>query len=180
MMMQRFALCEIRPAKPARSGQETIPQFRRFVDQGLGGRDHMTLVMGECPKSHSLGANQKDTVSIILTTQVVLLCGMIQKGGGRSTIPMKTMIYSWHESFMTAVIETDWTRMQSRVQAAESEINERRHLLSENRGGTLEERQAIDEALNCLQILRERCSFVAKFGNSAQIRRIGGPIPSFK
>jgi hypothetical protein len=79
-----------------------------------------------------------------------------------STIPMKTMTYSWHESFMTAVIETDWTRMQARVQAAESEINERRRLLSKTHGGTLEERQAIEEALNCLQILRERCSFVAK------------------
>jgi hypothetical protein len=63
---------------------------------------------------------------------------------------------------MTAVIETDWARMQARVQAAESEINERRRLLSENRGGTLEERQAIDEALICLQILREGYSFRAK------------------
>jgi hypothetical protein len=72
------------------------------------------------------------------------------------------MTYSWHESFMTAVIETDWTRMQARVQAAESEINERQRLLSKTHGGTLEERQAIEEALNCLQILRERCSFVAK------------------
>jgi hypothetical protein len=168
----------------AKSGQPSllvlarkrVPQFRRFVDQGLGGRDHMTLVMGERPKLDSLGRNQKDTVSIILTRQVVLLCGMIQKGGGRSTIPMKTMTYSWHESFMTAVIETDWTRMQARVQAAESEINERRHLLSENRGGTLEERQAIDEALICLQILRERCSFVAKL--AAPLRFAGLEAPA--
>jgi hypothetical protein len=48
--------------------------------------------------------------------------------------------------------------MEARVQAAESEINERRRLLSENHAGTLEERHAIEEALICLQILRERCS----------------------
>jgi hypothetical protein len=134
----------------------------------------MTLVMGECPKLHSLETNQKDRVS--LTKKGGTSRGMIQKGGGRSIILMKTMTYCWHEAFMTAVIEIDWTRMQARVQSAESEINERRRLLSENRGGTLEERQAIDEALVCLQILRERCSFVAKL--AAPLRFAGLEAPA--
>jgi hypothetical protein len=75
---------------------------------------------------------------------------------------------------MTAVSETDWTSIQTRVQAAESEINERRRIiLSEDRGGSPEERQRIAEALICLQILREKCSFVAGLAGLAQLSVAG-------
>ena len=50
-------------------------------------------------------------------------------------------IYSWQESYQAALLETDWTRMQERVQIAESEIHQRRLVLSQDHGGTDEEGQ---------------------------------------
>jgi hypothetical protein len=88
-------------------------------------------------------------------------------------IPTIMMTYIWHESFMTAVNETDWTRKQARVQAAESEINKRLRILSEDGSAIPEERQAIAEALICLQILREECSFVAGLAGLAQFSVAG-------
>ena len=32
--------------------------------------------------------------------------------------------YSWQESYQAALLETDWTKMQERVQTAESEIHQ--------------------------------------------------------
>jgi hypothetical protein len=45
--------------------------------------------------------------------------------------------------------------MQERLQAAESEIQKRQHVLSLDHGGTPEERQAIAAALNGLKTLRK-------------------------
>ena len=90
------------------------------------------------------------------------------KGKRESPIPM-TMTHSWHESYMAAVIETDGTKMQARVQAAESAINERQRILSEDHGGTPEERQAIADAMNCLKVLQERCSLVAGLASAAKV-----------
>ena len=69
-----------------------------------------------------------------------------------------TMTHSWHESYMAAVIETDGTKMQARVQAAESAINERQRILSEDHGGTPEERQAIADVLNGMRVLRREAA----------------------
>ena len=44
--------------------------------------------------------------------------------------------------------------MQERLQAAESEIQKRQHVLSMDHGGTPEERQAIANALNGMKVLR--------------------------
>jgi hypothetical protein len=38
------------------------------------------------------------------------------------------------------VLETDWTKMQERLQQAESEIHNRRLALSQDQSGTAEER----------------------------------------
>ena|ERR1700687_4169630 len=50
--------------------------------------------------------------------------------------------YNWHEIYKTALLETDWTKMQERIQAAESATDERQRVLSADHGGTPEERQA--------------------------------------
>ena len=65
-----------------------------------------------------------------------------------------TMTYSWHESYKTAVFETDWTKMQERLKSAERAIKQRQHVLSMDHGGTPQERQAIANALNGMKCLR--------------------------
>ena len=62
--------------------------------------------------------------------------------------------YGWQESYQAALLETDWTKMQERVQTAESEIHKRRLELSQDHNGTQEERNALVNAMNGLRILR--------------------------
>jgi hypothetical protein len=64
------------------------------------------------------------------------------------------MTYVWYEAYKTAVLETDWTKMQERLQSAESAIHERQRVLSMDHGGTPEERQAIADALNSVRVLQ--------------------------
>lgn len=66
--------------------------------------------------------------------------------------------YSWQESYIAAVLETDWTKMHERIQAAESAIDERQRILSLDHGGTEEERQAIHNSINGLKGLRSDTS----------------------
>jgi hypothetical protein len=40
------------------------------------------------------------------------------------------MTHTWYESYKAAILETDWTKMQERLQAAEREIHERQRVLS--------------------------------------------------
>ena len=62
--------------------------------------------------------------------------------------------YSWQESYQAALLETDWTKVQERVQTAESEIHQRRLVLSQDHGGTDEERAALVNAMSGLRVLR--------------------------
>ena len=62
--------------------------------------------------------------------------------------------YSWQETYQAALLETDWTKMQERIQAAESEIHQRRLQLSQDHGGTQEEREALVNAMSGLGALR--------------------------
>jgi hypothetical protein len=64
------------------------------------------------------------------------------------------MTQTWQEAYRVAILETDWTRMQERLQTAESEIVKRRHVFSMDHGGTPEERQAIADALRGMEGLR--------------------------
>lgn len=64
-----------------------------------------------------------------------------------------TTDYVWRESYMTALLETDWTKMHERLQAAEVEMHERQRALSEDHGGTAAERQAIVDAINSIKVL---------------------------
>ena len=63
--------------------------------------------------------------------------------------------YSWLELYRTALLETDWSKIEREIQAAEDGIGVRLHEFSLNHGGTPEENQAIVDALNGLDILRK-------------------------
>jgi len=65
-----------------------------------------------------------------------------------------TTVCNWHESYRAAALETDWTQIHERIQAAESAISERQRLLALDHGGTPEERHAIVTALKGLKVLR--------------------------
>jgi len=66
-----------------------------------------------------------------------------------------TTEYVWHAAYKAAILETDWTKMQERLQTAEAEIRKRQHVFSMDHGGTSEERQAIADALRGMESLRE-------------------------
>jgi hypothetical protein len=64
------------------------------------------------------------------------------------------MSYVWYESYKAVILETDWTKMYDRIQTAEREIHDRQRVLSEDHGGTPQERRAIANALNGVRTLR--------------------------
>jgi hypothetical protein len=65
-----------------------------------------------------------------------------------------TTNYSWHDSYKTALLESDWTKIEERIQTAESAIHQRQLVLSQDHGGTQEERDALLNAMNGLKVLR--------------------------
>jgi hypothetical protein len=67
---------------------------------------------------------------------------------------MMTTIYKWHESYKAALLETDWSKMPERIQAAEAALSQRKREFELNHGGTPEENQAIADALRGLAVLR--------------------------
>jgi hypothetical protein len=66
--------------------------------------------------------------------------------------------YGWQELYATALLETDWSTIDEKIQAAENGIGARLHEFSLNHGGTPEENQAIVDALHGLDILRKEVS----------------------
>jgi hypothetical protein len=65
-----------------------------------------------------------------------------------------TATYKWHEVYKAAVLETDWSRMDERIRAAELAIEERKNELALDHGGSPEEVEAITESLKSLSTLR--------------------------
>ena len=63
--------------------------------------------------------------------------------------------YSWLELYRTALLETDWSKIEREIQAAEDGIGVRLLEFSLNHGGTPEENQAIEDALSGLNVLRK-------------------------
>ena len=61
----------------------------------------------------------------------------------------------WLEIYHNALLETDWSRIEERIQIADERIRARLHEFSLNHGGTSEENQAIEDALNALNLLRK-------------------------
>jgi len=64
------------------------------------------------------------------------------------------MSYVWYEAYKAVVLETDWTKMHDRIQSAECKIHDRQRVLSEDHGGTPQERQEIANALSSMRSLR--------------------------
>jgi len=62
--------------------------------------------------------------------------------------------YFWHNSYRAALLETDRTKLVERIQTAESEIQNRRLILSQDHSGTDAERAALVQALQVLRILQ--------------------------
>jgi len=65
-----------------------------------------------------------------------------------------TMTPKWHDVYKAALLETDWSRMEERIKAAEAAIQDRKQEFDLNHGGTPEEHQAITDALRSLNVLR--------------------------
>ena len=57
----------------------------------------------------------------------------------------RKMTYSWQESYQAAVLEADWTKIQERIQRAESEIS---------RSKSDSEWHSLNDALSTLESLR--------------------------
>ena len=66
-----------------------------------------------------------------------------------------TETYKWHEVYRAALLETDWSKIEEKIQLAENGIRARLHEFSMDHGGTPEENQAIEDALHGLDILRK-------------------------
>jgi hypothetical protein len=65
-----------------------------------------------------------------------------------------TATYKWFEPYKAALLETDWSKMPERIQAAESALSQRTREFELDDGGTLEERQAIADAMRGLAVMR--------------------------
>ena len=46
-----------------------------------------------------------------------------------------TETYKWHEVYKAALLETDWTKIERKIQAVEERIGARLHEFSLNHGG---------------------------------------------
>jgi hypothetical protein len=67
---------------------------------------------------------------------------------------MMTATYKWYDPYKTALLETDWSKLQERIQAAEAALRQRKRELELDHGGTPEENQAIADAMRGLIVLR--------------------------
>ena len=63
--------------------------------------------------------------------------------------------YKWHEVYKAAVLETDWSKIEERINAAEAALQARKHEFDLDHGGEPEENQAIEDALRGLSVLRD-------------------------
>jgi hypothetical protein len=62
--------------------------------------------------------------------------------------------YEWQNLYSDALLETDWTKIEDRIDAADVAINRKRKEFESDHGGTPEETQAIEDALNALNVLK--------------------------
>jgi len=65
-----------------------------------------------------------------------------------------TTIPRWYEIYKVALLETDWSRMEERIQAAEAAIRERKREFDLNHGSSLDENRAIVDAIHSLNVLK--------------------------
>jgi hypothetical protein len=62
--------------------------------------------------------------------------------------------YVWTQAYQAAILETDNEKLQECIQAAKAAIDNRLHELRADHRGPREERQAISDALDGLNVLR--------------------------
>ena len=60
----------------------------------------------------------------------------------------------WVKLYQEAILETDWSKIEERIQAVDSAISARLHEFSLDHGGTPEENQRLRDALTGLSVLR--------------------------
>ena len=63
--------------------------------------------------------------------------------------------YEWNEVYKAALLETDWSKMEERINAVEAALYARKHEFDLNHGGEPEENLAIEDALRGLCVLRD-------------------------
>ena len=82
----------------------------------------------------------------------------------------------WHELYKAALLETDWSKMEERIQAAESAIQNRKREFALNSGGPQEENRALADAINSLGVLRSEVASwsIDKSGKEAAPRPPAG------
>ena len=76
--------------------------------------------------------------------------------------------YKWIEPYKAALLETDWSKMQERIETAETVLRQRKHEFDLNHGGTPEENQAIADAMRGLAVLR---SDLVKWSEQERLKR---------
>jgi hypothetical protein len=79
----------------------------------------------------------------------------------------------WYDSYRAAILETDWTKMEERIQTAESQIHKRRLVLSQDHGGTPQESKELVNVMDCLRIMREDAVEWLEKQNGTQLNLIG-------
>jgi hypothetical protein len=62
--------------------------------------------------------------------------------------------YKWQDVYKAAVLETDWSKIEERIRAAEGSLHQRKREIDLDHGGTPEENQAIEDAFRGLDVLR--------------------------
>jgi hypothetical protein len=62
--------------------------------------------------------------------------------------------YQWQDVYIAAMLGNDRSKMEERIQAAETALNERKREFDLNQSGTTEETKAIEAALRGLSRLR--------------------------
>ena len=63
--------------------------------------------------------------------------------------------YKWHEVYKAALLETDRSKMEERINVAEAALHARTHEFDLDHGGEPEENLAIEGALRGLRVLRD-------------------------
>ena len=66
--------------------------------------------------------------------------------------------YGWQELYATALLETDWSKIEEQILTADFAIAERLQEFSINHGGTPEENQRMQDALHRLSVLRREAA----------------------
>jgi hypothetical protein len=74
----------------------------------------------------------------------------------------------WKNLYQAAILETDWSKIEERIQAADYAVSARLQEFFNDHGGTPEENQAIADAVNGLTVLRRE---VARTDKSRKPRK---------